>query len=166
MAQARADLERLPAVPVLVQRALEHAGLADTFRLLPDVDEESAARGAKSYPETSAQHHALWAAIMASMIGKKPTEAQRYINAAEATAALALAAPLAMPTETGIKALQETTDDDGRIGLLLSAACLPRRPAHARARTGCVAGGARTRPMESARRACVYGAWTSSSSQN
>jgi hypothetical protein len=87
--------------------------------LLPDVDEESAARGAKSYPETSAQHHALWAAIMASMIGKKPTEAQRYINAAEATAALALAAPLAMPTETGIKALRETTTDDGRIGLLL-----------------------------------------------
>jgi hypothetical protein len=71
MAQARADVERLPAVLVLVQRALEHSGLADTFRLLPDLDLESAARGAKAYPETSAQHHALWAAIMASMIRKK-----------------------------------------------------------------------------------------------
>jgi hypothetical protein len=34
MAQARADVERLPAVLAQVQRALEHAGLADTFRLL------------------------------------------------------------------------------------------------------------------------------------
>jgi hypothetical protein len=48
MAQARAGVERLPAVLMLVQRALDHAGLADTFRLLPDLDQESAARGAKS----------------------------------------------------------------------------------------------------------------------
>ena len=67
MSEACASVERLPAVLVLVQRALEHAGLADTFRLLPDLDLESAARGAKAYPETSAQHHALWAGIMASI---------------------------------------------------------------------------------------------------
>jgi phage head maturation protease len=113
-------VERLPAVLVLVQRALEHAGMADTFRLLPDLDQESAARGAKAYPETSAQHHALWAAIMASMIRKKPLEAQRYIDAAEVSAALALAAPIAEPTQTGVKSVQETTTDDGTIGLLLS----------------------------------------------
>ena len=59
MAQAGADVERVPAVLMLVQRALDHAGLADTFRLLPDPDVESATRGAKSYPETSAQHHAV-----------------------------------------------------------------------------------------------------------
>jgi hypothetical protein len=59
MAQAGADVERVPAVLTLVQRALDHAGLADTFRLLPDPDVESATRGAKSYPETSAQHHAV-----------------------------------------------------------------------------------------------------------
>jgi hypothetical protein len=119
MAQAYAGVERLPAVMAQVQRALEHAGLADTFRLLPDLDQESAARGAKSYPETSAQHHALWAAIMASMISRKPTEAQRYINAAEVSAALALCAPIAEPTQTGVKTVQETTTDDGTIGLLL-----------------------------------------------
>ena len=102
------------------QRALEHAGVADTFRLLPDLDQESAARGAKAYPETSAQHHALWAAIMASMIQKKPLEAERYIDAAEVSAALALATPIAEPTQTGVQSVQETTTDDGTIGLLLS----------------------------------------------
>jgi phage head maturation protease len=120
MAQAYAGVERLPGVMAQVHRALEHAGLADTLPVLPDLDLESAARGAKSYPENSAQHHALWAAIMASMIGKKPLEAERYINAAEASASLALAAPVAEPTRTGIKSVAETTSDDGAIGLLLS----------------------------------------------
>jgi hypothetical protein len=55
--------------------ALEHAGLHDTMRLLPNLDVESAMLGAKSYPETSAQHHALWAAIMLAMVSKKPLEA-------------------------------------------------------------------------------------------
>jgi phage head maturation protease len=117
--KASACMERLPGVMAQVHRALEHAGLADTLRVLPDLDLESAARGAKSYPENSAQHHVLWAAIMASMIGKKPLEAARYINAAEASAALALAAPIAEPTQTGVKSVQETTRDDGTIGLLL-----------------------------------------------
>jgi hypothetical protein len=99
MAQARADVERVPAVLMLVQRALDHAGLAETFRLLPDLDVESAARGAKSYSGTSAQHHALWAGIMASMISMKPMEAQRYLDAAEVSAALALAAPIAEPKQ-------------------------------------------------------------------
>ena len=44
MSQARADVERVPAVLLLVQRALEHAGLADTFRLLPDLDRMSCQR--------------------------------------------------------------------------------------------------------------------------
>jgi hypothetical protein len=48
MAQARADVERVPAVLLLVQRAVDHAGLAETFRLLPDLDVESAAHGGKS----------------------------------------------------------------------------------------------------------------------
>jgi HK97 family phage prohead protease len=39
---------------------------------------------------------------------------------AQVSAALALAAPIAEPTQTGIKALQETRNDDGTIGLLLS----------------------------------------------
>jgi hypothetical protein len=49
MAQAGAGVERLPAVLAQVQRALEHAGLHDTFRLLPDLDLKSAHRSAKSY---------------------------------------------------------------------------------------------------------------------
>src|ERR671925_299692 len=101
-------------------RALDHAGMADTFRLLPDLDLESAMRGAKSYPETSAQHHALWAAIMAAMIRRRRLEADRFMRSAEACAELALAAPIAEPTQTGVKSVQETTSDDGMIGLRLS----------------------------------------------
>jgi hypothetical protein len=83
MSKASASMERLPAVMDLVYRALEHAGLGDTLRLLPNLDVESAMLGAKSYPETSAQHHALWAAIMMAMVSKKPLEAERYLNSAE-----------------------------------------------------------------------------------
>jgi hypothetical protein len=54
------------------------------------------------------------------MIRKKPLEAERYINTAEASAALALATPIAEPTQTGVKSVHETTTDDGMIGLLLS----------------------------------------------
>jgi HK97 family phage prohead protease len=117
--QGRAAIDRLPAVLAQVQRALDHAGLADTFRLITNLDLESATAGAKSYPENSAQHHALWAAIMAAMIQRKPLEADRYINSAETCAELALAAPVAEPTQTGVKAVQETTGDDGAIGLRL-----------------------------------------------
>ena len=76
--------------------------------------------GVKSYPETSAQHHALWSMIMLAMIRKKPLEAERYLGSAETCAELALAAPVAEPTQTGVKPLQETTGDDGAIGLRLS----------------------------------------------
>src|ERR671933_2969063 len=38
----------------------------------------------------------------------------------ETSAALALAAPIAEPTQTGVKTVQETTTNDGTIGLLLS----------------------------------------------
>jgi hypothetical protein len=54
VAVKQSDIARAlrPFTLVLVQRALEHAGLADTFRLLPDLDQESAYQGAKSYLET------------------------------------------------------------------------------------------------------------------
>jgi phage head maturation protease len=57
---------------------------------------------------------------MMAMVSKKPLEAERYINSAETCAELALAAPVAEPTQTGVKSVQETTDDDGTIGLRLS----------------------------------------------
>jgi hypothetical protein len=111
--------------------------MADTFRLLPDLDLESAVHGAKSYPETSAQHHALWAAIMAATIRRNPLEADRYMNSAETCAELALAAPIAEPTQTGVKSVQETTADDGAIGLRLCVTLRrggPARRGHAQGR--------------------------------
>lgn len=119
VAQAGAGVERLPAVLAQVQRALEYAGLEDTFRLLSDLDLESAQRGAERYHASSSQHHALWAAIMAAMIARKPLQAEQYMDAAEQCAEMALAAPIAEPTQTGVKSVKETTNDDGVIGLRL-----------------------------------------------
>jgi hypothetical protein len=66
------------------------------------------------------QHEALWALAMAAKAGQEPRQAGRYLGHAETCALLALAAPLAQPTQTGVKSVQETTTDDGTIGLLLS----------------------------------------------
>jgi phage head maturation protease len=120
MSQAHASVERLPAVLALVQRALDHAGLKETVGLVPHLDTHSAIVGAKAYPEGSAQHEALWALVMAAKAGQEPLKANRYLGHAETCALLALAAPIAEPTQTGVKSVQETTTDDGTIGLLLS----------------------------------------------
>jgi phage head maturation protease len=120
MSQAHASVERLPAVLALVQRALNHAGLKETVGLVPHLDTQSAIVGAKAYPEGSAQHEALWALVMAAKAGQEPLKANRYLGHAETCALLALAAPIAEPTQTGVKSVQETTTDDGTIGLLLS----------------------------------------------
>ena len=50
MSKASASMERLPAVMDLVHRALEHAGLQDTLRLLPDLDLESTPHPAHAGP--------------------------------------------------------------------------------------------------------------------
>jgi phage head maturation protease len=120
MSQARASAERLPRVLAVVQRALEHAGLKETVGLALHLDTASAIRGAKAYPQGSAQHEALWALVMAAKAGQEPLEAGRYLGHAETCALLALAAPLAQPTQTGVKSVHEATTDDGTIGLLLS----------------------------------------------
>jgi hypothetical protein len=65
MSQARASVERLPAVLALVQRALDHAGLDETVGMARHLDTQSAIVGAKAYPEGSAQHEAARAASSA-----------------------------------------------------------------------------------------------------
>jgi hypothetical protein len=50
MSQARADVERVPAVLTLVQRALDRAGLKETVGMALHLDTESAVQGAKAFP--------------------------------------------------------------------------------------------------------------------
>ena len=99
-------LGRLPSMVEHVHAALRHAGLDDVVALLPSLDVESTVRGAKAYPESSAQHHALWAAVLATMARQRPLEAGRYAELAETSARLALEAPIAEPTRTGVQASQ------------------------------------------------------------
>jgi hypothetical protein len=119
VSEARASVECLPAVLTLVQRALDRAELQETVGMALHLDTESALRGAKAYPEGSAQHEALWALILAAKAGQEPLAAGRYLENAAICAKLSLAAPIAEPTQTGVKSVQETTTDDGTIGLLL-----------------------------------------------
>src|SRR2546421_748919 len=90
-------------VAQLARRAVAHGYQVETVGMALHLDTESALRGAKAYPEGSAQHEALWALILAAKAGQAPLEAGRYLENAAICAKLSLAAPVAEPTQTGIK---------------------------------------------------------------
>lgn len=113
--------EDIAAAVGAVLRALRHAGLdgevATSGTTLLDVAPQETIRGAKGYPERSAQHHALWALLFLNQVKSEPLAAGRHLAHARQCADLALAAPVAEMVAGGIKSAQEVRLDDGTIGL-------------------------------------------------